>query len=217
VAPRVFLDGPFDAVAGLMYDSLNAQGLLNTLDPYGANGYPYPGGNYSDIPVEVPATTGNDAVVDRVIVELRDAINPATIVATRHVWLQRDGDVVDMDGISPVRFTMAPGSYYVAIRHRNHLGAMTAAPIALDSIAATVDLTLPAIATYGTDARRIVGTVATLWAGDVIPTNTVPGYFPEDVNMDGVVRYVGVLNDRDLILQTIGGFVPTNVRLQQLP
>jgi hypothetical protein len=37
------------------------------------------------------------------------------------------------------------------------------------------------------------------------------------VNLDGVVRYVGAANDRDPILQTIGGTVPTNVRTEQLP
>jgi hypothetical protein len=32
-----------------------------------------------------------------------------------------------------------------------------------------------------------------------------------------VVSYTGANNDRDLILQTIGGVVPTATRLQQLP
>jgi len=38
-----------------------------------------------------------------------------------------------------------------------------------------------------------------------------------DVNLDGVVRYVGVNNDRDPILQNVGGTVPTSTRAQQLP
>jgi hypothetical protein len=32
-----------------------------------------------------------------------------------------------------------------------------------------------------------------------------------------VVKYAGANNDRDIILQTIGGTVPTAVRVQQLP
>lgn len=43
------------------------------------------------------------------------------------------------------------------------------------------------------------------------------GYRVEDVTMDGTVKYTGAGNDRDVILENIGGTVPTNVRLQQLP
>lgn len=242
VSPRVFLDGPFDALSGLMHDSLRTAGLLPSLDPYGAHSYPYPGGNYSDIPSIPPSGSGSNAIVDRVVVELRSAINPAIVLATRHVWLQRDGDVVDMDGTPQIRFTLAPGDYHLAVRHRNHLGAMTAAPVALGSASNTVDLTLPATATYGTDARKLVGPVATLWTGDatfdgmvkytgsyndrdavllriggLVPTNTVNGYHPEDVNMDGVVKYTGTNNDRDAIFLSLGAVVPTTVRHAQLP
>jgi len=31
------------------------------------------------------------------------------------------------------------------------------------------------------------------------------------------VKYTGAANDRDLILQNIGGSVPTQVRVEQLP
>jgi hypothetical protein len=37
------------------------------------------------------------------------------------------------------------------------------------------------------------------------------------VNLDGAVKYVGPNNDRDIILQTIGGTVPTAVRVEQVP
>lgn len=53
--------------------------------------------------------------------------------------------------------------------------------------------------------------------GDVQPTNVVSGFFMEHVNMDGDVKYTGTANDRDLILQTIGGVVPTAVRVEQIP
>ena len=53
--------------------------------------------------------------------------------------------------------------------------------------------------------------------GGTIPTNTIPGYYVEDVNLDGVVKYTGSGNDRDPILVNIGGTVPTQVRTEQLP
>ena len=37
------------------------------------------------------------------------------------------------------------------------------------------------------------------------------------VNMDGTAKYTGSFNDRDIILQNIGGVVPTNTRVQQVP
>jgi hypothetical protein len=35
--------------------------------------------------------------------------------------------------------------------------------------------------------------------------------------MDGIVLYTGANNDRDRLLQAIGGVVPTEIRSEQLP
>jgi hypothetical protein len=53
--------------------------------------------------------------------------------------------------------------------------------------------------------------------GGVVPTNVVTGYYLEDVNLSGEVKYTGSDNDRDLILQNIGGVIATNSQIQQLP
>ncbi|MFN3875995.1 MAG: hypothetical protein ACK4L7_08815 [Flavobacteriales bacterium] len=53
--------------------------------------------------------------------------------------------------------------------------------------------------------------------GGIVPTNTVSGYWQEDVTLDGVVKYTGTGNDRDVILNNIGGIIPTAVRLEQMP
>jgi hypothetical protein len=53
--------------------------------------------------------------------------------------------------------------------------------------------------------------------GGLVPTNTVTGYLVADTNLDGLVRYTGSANDRDIILFNIGGAVPTQVRDEQLP
>jgi hypothetical protein len=186
--------------------------------------------------------TGANAIVDWVLVELRAAADPTHIVATRSALLQRDGDVVGLDGTSSVVVQASSGNYYVALRHRNHLGVMTASPIALSGTAATVDLRSGATATWGTEARKTAGSVRCLWAGNVyldglvkytgsandrdpilsaiggsVPTAIVTGYMREDVNMSGTVKYTGSLNDRDPILVNIGGSIPTAVRMQQLP
>jgi len=72
------------------------------------------------------SVTGQNAIVDWVFVELRSKTNRTQVVATRSGLLQRDGDIVDVDGINPLSF---PGvfldSMYVVVRHRNHLGVMS--------------------------------------------------------------------------------------------
>ncbi|MBK6830674.1 MAG: hypothetical protein IPG92_08020 [Flavobacteriales bacterium] len=41
-----------------------------------------------------------------------------------------------------------------------------------------------------------------------MPTNTTAGYWWRTPTLDGVVRYVGENNDRDAILQNVGGPYP---------
>jgi hypothetical protein len=53
--------------------------------------------------------------------------------------------------------------------------------------------------------------------GGVVPTATSTGYSNADVNMDGIIKYAGAHNDRDIILQTVGGTMPMAVRVEQTP
>lgn len=239
VALRVFLDGPYVG-AGFMGDQLRVAGWLPITEPYTAMGRTITGPTTTT--GAVLATAGSNAPVDWVLVELRDATTPTIIIEARVGLVQVDGDVVGTDGLSPLGFCTNAGSYRVAVRHRNHMGCMTATAFALNGTSTTVDLTAPATATYGTNARRSVGSVMTLWSGNVnantnlryvgefndrdpilsavggsVPTNTAVGYLMADVNMDGTAKYVGEFNDRDPILSSIGGSVPTNSLLEQLP
>lgn len=244
VAPKVFLDGPYVEANLLMSDNLRSASLIPGLEPYTALSFPMvAGGNGTAITNGVTTPTGSNAVVDWVMVELRQPASPYAVLATRTALLQRDGDVVGMDGTSPVAFDQAPGSYALSVRHRNHLGVMTSTGVALSSVPTTIDFTNPITATYGTNAQKQVGTKMTMWSGEVTadgtvryvgasndrdpilqaiggntPTSTVSNvYSPLDVNLDGVIKYVGANNDRDPILQTVGGSVPTATRTQQLP
>ncbi|HNK70352.1 MAG TPA: hypothetical protein PKH36_16650, partial [Flavobacteriales bacterium] len=53
--------------------------------------------------------------------------------------------------------------------------------------------------------------------GSTAPNATMNGYWPEDINLNGTVKYTGSANDRDPILQNVGATVPTNSRTEQLP
>lgn len=243
VQPKVFLGGCYVDPQINMHDSLRRASLVPASEPYTALGYSYtPGGASGTIPATVMANASNTAVVDWVVVELRDAVNAALIVASKRGVLQRDGSVMDVNRLSPLWIAVPPGNYRVAVRHRNHLGAMTASPVALSSTNTIIDFTASGFTAYGTNALNTIGARKVLWPGDanfdgqvkysgsnndrdvvlqavggVNPTNTVTGYLGSDINLDGVVSYTGANNDRDIILQTIGGVVPTATRVQQLP
>ncbi|MBK9147315.1 MAG: hypothetical protein IPM12_05765 [Flavobacteriales bacterium] len=244
IAARVLLEGPYSTVTGLMGDALRAASLLPTTEPYTALGYTYMGspGAGGTVSGDVFASVGNDAIVDWVLVELRGTSGVTTLRRCA-AMVQRDGDVVALDGSSPVRIQANPGSYRVAIRHRNHLGVMTGSAVALGSTPPLIDFTSTSMSTYGGGAQRTIGSKRVLWPGETTgdgvvkyiganndrdpilvaiggstPTNTVSNvYSPLDVNMDGQIKYIGANNDRDVILTTIGGSTPNAVRVQQLP
>lgn len=246
VSPKLWLEGPYVDAAGLMHDSLRVKGLVPLTEPYTALGYAHVGGGGETTTSGVLAVSGSNAIVDWVVIELRSSGSPATVVATKSALVQRDGDVVGTDGTSAVQFSVAAGSYYVAVRHRNHLGCMTAATVALSSTTTTVDMrSLASGSIYGTNARKAVGTTNVLWQGNALrdtplgtlaytggnndrdailvrvggttPNQVVNGYFLEDTNMDGAVRYTGAANDRDPVLVNVGGSTPNNTRVEQLP
>ena len=75
---------------------------------------------------------------------------------------------------------------------------MTAVPIDISGDGALVDLADPAVPTFGTDAQRpLLNGKRALWAGNVLH--------------DDRLSYTGTANDREPILQDLGGEVPTNV------
>ncbi|MBK7241741.1 MAG: M36 family metallopeptidase [Flavobacteriales bacterium] len=240
---RVFLDGPFEVGSALMSDALRTMSLLPLTEPYSALGFVQVGGGGEATVQSVLNTPGANAIVDWVYVALSPSGSEADIVATRNALLQRDGDVVDMDGVSPVRFIVPIGQYRVIIKHRNHLGVVTNSSHNISATQTTsIDLSNGSVQAYGIDPMKLEGSTYTLWAGDVshdgliqytglgndrdlilveiggvVPTNTVVGYSTSDVNMNGQIKYTGLGNDRDPILLNIGGVNPTTIRAAQFP
>ena len=102
-------------------------------------------------PIVLANATGNNAIVDWVFLELRNGTSGATSVAyTKSALLQADGDIVDADGVSPVKFNSVPsGAYYIALRHRNHLGFRTANKYTLSAIATNLDFSNNSIPLFG--------------------------------------------------------------------
>lgn len=238
VGLKVILDGAYDPGTGLMRDHLRQQGLLPLTEPYTAAGYSFASSTVMGGETLDPAlllVEGPDAIVDWVIVELRDRDERTDPVATRCALVTRSGAVVDVDGSPWVRFPATIAPYHLAVTHRNHMGVVLELPA--DLHLTVQDFRLDSTVCAYSGSRKTVGALRTLHAGDcsfndevkyagsgndrdrilllvggTVPTNMVTGYHPEDCNMDGVVKYAGSGNDRDIILLTVGGLVPTAIR-----
>lgn len=191
----------YDSPDSLMRDELRAENKLPVLEPYTAltpsfvhvNGG---GGELVANTAAVFADLGANSIVDWVFVELRDSANLGQVVATRAALLQRDGDVVDVDGTSVLTFqSSVPAAYAVAIRHRNHLGCMTATALSLSGEGTVVDFTNTSISLWddgtnlnGLEQKTINGKFA-LWAGNV--------------NKNNSVVFAGQNNDKDPIFNQV--------------
>jgi hypothetical protein len=108
--------------------------------------------------------------------------------------------VVDMDGVSPVLFNnMNLDQYYLAVRHRNHLGAMTLATVDYTNPSPPpVNYTDPMLPLFGVNSTKLINPgVMGLWAGNTQLLNLNSG--------KGVITYNGSNNDRLTILNLLGG------------
>lgn len=196
--PKVYLQGALFGVSGpLMRDDLRVRGLLPLASPYvSLNPTMGPASeNVNSSAVFNAATDAND-IVDWVFVELRDSHDPTSVVFSRSALLQRDGDIVDVDGTSPVQFIVEePDTFYVAIRHRNHLGIMTATARSLSAVSTTIDFRQPSTPTYVKansalhQAQVVVDQGRAMWAGNALA--------------DQMVVYQGTNNDVNMIYNQI--------------
>ena len=84
VNARAVLDGPYNTSTGLMNDALRSLGTFPLTDPYPGLGYTHVGsGNGGSVAPAVIAAGGNDAIVDWVVLELRNPAAVGTVVASR--------------------------------------------------------------------------------------------------------------------------------------
>ena len=141
VGARAFLQGAYNSGTGLMTDNLRAlpfgssasTAFFPSTDPYRVAPYSTTFTHVSNTAVEtiissavLDQTGTNDDIVDWGFLDLRTVAAPTTVLQTRSALIKRNGDIVDMDGVSPVTFNnLANGNYALAVRHRNHLGLRT--------------------------------------------------------------------------------------------
>lgn len=212
---KAFLQGAYNSSTGKMSDALRVPtNVIPTNDPYRTAPYSTvfthtnnPTPETVDASVFTTQTNEDNNIVDWVFLELRNTSN--ALVQTRSALLQRDGDIVEVDGVNPVFFkNLDAGNFIVTVRHRNHLGlgvdATTYAKtlsVANPTAASTFDLRTASDAQlFGTSAAFTTAshpsltTVSLLWGGDV--------------SGNGRVRFTGnngptAPNDRIVLLQDL--------------
>ncbi len=207
---RALLQGPYMTTGDTMRTNLTA--FLPKKNPYGVAPWNYTGG---DSVQTIPS-----GVVDWVLVSLRTGQDATTGVDTIAAFLKKDGSVVGLDGNSLVRFPGVKfGSYYVVLRHRNHLAIMSANSLPLNGSSVLYDFTMAQSKAFsgGSDGMKLVGSRYTLFAGNgngdgvvnATDRNTVwriqngllNGYYAGDFNLDAVVN----ATDRNLFWRINNG------------
>ena len=174
LSPKAYLQGALlgvDLPNTLMRDDLRAKNLIPTTSPY-------LGGltSANTTTSTVLAVTGSNAIVDWVFVELRSGTDSTLVIDSRSALIQRDGDIVDMDGTGSLLFSVAnTGQYYLVVKHRNHLSIMSVKNLMSD-VCKIIDFTLSLTPNFNLNSLNIINQPQitmqqgnALWAGNALP------------------------------------------------
>ena len=103
-------------------------------------------------------------IVDWVLVEVRDGLDSSQVLLQLPCLLRKDGKLVNAQGgtyLNPG--TNLPATAYIVVKHLNHLGVMTAAPVDWTQ---PIDFSDPGTVIMGSNGRKLAGGRALLWGGD---------------------------------------------------
>ncbi|TDH26617.1 hypothetical protein EXU57_11045 [Segetibacter sp. 3557_3] len=243
---KVYLQGSYNPSSGTMNNILNTSGILGKAarhHPYNGIWFKYAGREK----VTSAFYEAHPEIVDWVLVEIRGGSSPSTVLATRAAFVKRDGTLVDINGTdAAITFEgISPGIYYVAIRHRNHLGIRSSTPVDFTSRNGVFDFTIGSEKAFQSQDYTSTVQVGQVWAmraGNANSNNNVKyngpqndqdrilnaklggslslvlsdQYSVEDVNMDGTVKSNGPGNDQNYLLNIILGGLLSRIYLEQL-
>jgi hypothetical protein len=227
VTPKVFLQGCYNTSTLMMNEGLSTASIPTT-EPYtGMTGFTQVGSGGGETTTATVLARNNLStdIVDWVFVELRRTSDDA-VVSTRSVLLQRNGTLVETDGVTPVNMAgNVAGSYYFSIRHRNHLGVRILNAISLAKTTTTnYDFTTSLNQAFkGSVTNNQMATLGAniygMWGGnvvnDLVTRKTGPAgindytsllgaittstglYSVFDVNMDGAIKKTGPASAND--------------------
>jgi hypothetical protein len=197
---KVYLEGPFANDA--MDMSLNFEGHLPITHPYVNAPWNYIG--YAP-----QLETGNSAICDWILLELRDAPSAelaisSTVIDWQVAFLMDDGKIVSINGLAPEFDLFLNDSLFVVVHHRNHLSIMSAHPlVAIDNVY-SIDFTTSEEEIYGgaSSCKEVTPGTWAMIAGDANADGIIDildkspewtskagktGYLNSDFNLNGMV------------------------------
>ena len=205
VAVKIFLEGPYNAASDAM---------TTTLDPDGSDYIP----DTSPYTEDNRTTTipSGQSITDWVLVELRTTEDGAA-VGYRSCLLKSSGMLVADNGTTEyIGVPVAPGSYWVVIRHRNHLAVETKtvrSDLTWGTTPGTYNFTSANTQFKGDDAALLEAGVYGMYAGDtngsgiitnsdkdpIITNLNSAGYYDADANCSAIVTNA----DKDPIITNL--------------
>ena len=212
VPVKTFLQGAYNTsvlrhkdVTSTWAAVLNANALSQ---PYSISPFNYTG-TETVAPGFFTSTAGTTDIVDWVLLELRDATTPSTLITRRAAFIREDGKIVDLNGVSEVAFrNVTNGSYHLVIRHRNHLLIRTATVRTLNG---TMGFAVPGVFDFSSaQAQAYQDGAITSNAAQKDFGGGIFGMWGGNANSNSTVRASGTLALNDylfLITTTLGGNV----------
>lgn len=198
---NVYLEGPF--TGNMMTTGLNAAAEIPLMQPFNTEPWNY---NGNESVTAIP----NTAVVDWILVELRDAPNAATAtsvttIVRKAAFLLSNGKITGLDGSSNLQFSNSiVNELFVVIWHRNHLGILSAYPLNWTNYVYPYDFSNDADQIYGdfSGHKEIAPGIFGMIAGDSDANGLIDaadksnwtieaglsGYFSSDFNMDAEIN-----------------------------
>ncbi len=230
---KAFLQGAFNPATGIMGNDLNKLGILQvnaSLQPYNTVSFNYTGAEKAGDNF----FASHPDIVDWVLLELSDPNVPSTVVAKRAVFLKQNGDLIDIDGSNTqISFpNIAAGSYYVTIRHRNHLSIRSVTPVSFSGSVGSYDFTTAHYKSFQNQPYPSPVQMGNVWvlrggnanvnlttkySGPLNDQNQILNvklggslsriinnvYAPEDVNMNGNIKWSGPGSDQNFLLNGV--------------
>ena len=205
LAAKIILQGPYQASQDLMRDQLRTKSLIPLEEPYSdmaafthvSGG----GGETVDALEDFDYEADGDDIVDWVFLEIRDSAD--AVVSTRSALLQRDGDIIDIDGSnSAVSFEgITIDNYTIVVRHRNHLGVKSSGIVSMSpGTTAVYDFTSAVNQAVGDQQEELETGVYGVYGGNANGESAVATAY-KGIRMTGP----STINDALALLNQLGG------------
>jgi PKD repeat protein len=179
------LQGPYNTNSQVMATSIN--GNLPKRPPYAAD--------------RRSVTSVPSNMVDWVLLEVQDTNRNA--LASTSVFVDQQGRIRDAAGGTNIPVEVSSGSYYLVLRHRNHLAAISSLPVAFTNTVVSYDFTTGSDQ-YMDGTNACVELEPGVWGliggdadgdGRITPVDRIiverqkgkTGYLQGDLNLDGRV------------------------------